>query len=351
MIDRGELRAWLALLAAPGLGRGGVRRLLAAHGSPEAALAASPAAQRELESAAPQADRTLAWLQAAPQRSLLAVGDAAYPPLLLETADPPLLLYAIGDTALLMRPSIAIVGSRNPTPQGAENARGFAEALGRAGLTVVSGLALGIDAAAHEGALDAGAPTLAVIGTGIDIVYPTRHAELCQRIAAHGLVVSEFPLGAPPLPAHFPQRNRIIAGLSLGTLVVEAALRSGSLITARLAAEAGREVFALPGSIHAPLARGCHELIREGAKLALTAQDVLDELRIAAPPVAAPAVEDPVPDDPLLRVLGHDPMGFDDIAARTGMSAAALSARLLDLEMEGHVARLPGQRFQRIARA
>jgi DNA processing protein len=276
------------------------------------------------------------------------VGDPAYPDALLNSADPPLLLYVQGQVELLATRALAIVGSRHPTAQGEDNAREFAGALARAGFTIVSGMALGIDGAAHEGALDAGGATVAVVGTGLDRVYPASHRALAHRIAEQGAIVSEFPLGTPPLAQNFPQRNRIIAGLAAGTLVVEAALRSGSLITARLATEAGREVFAIPGSIHSPQARGCHALIRQGAKLVETAADVLEELRGVAPPVAAPPAG-PVPADPVLQALGHDPATLDALIARTGWPAAELAARLLELELDGAVARLPGGLFQRRA--
>ncbi len=221
--------------------------------------------------------------RAAPEsRQIVTLGDAALPAGAAQTADPPLLLYAQGRCELLHARAVAIVGSRNPTPQGIDNARAFAGHLSQAGLTIVSGLALGIDGAAHEGALDGPGSTIAVVGTGLDRVYPTRHRELAHRIASEGLMVSEFPLGTPPLPPNFPLRNRIIAGLTRGTLVVEAALQSGSLITARLALEAGREVFAIPGSIHSPQSRGCHALIKQGAKLVDGAEDVLEELHVGA---------------------------------------------------------------------
>ena len=250
-------------------------------------------------------------------------------------------------TTVAANARLAIVGSRNPTPQGARNADQFAEALSRAGLCVVSGLALGVDGAAHAGALQGGSPTIAVVGTGLDRVYPSRHRDLAHRIAAHGAIVSEFLLGTPPLAAHFPQRNRIIAGLSQGTLVVEAAVQSGSLITARLAAEQGREVFAIPGSIHSPQSRGCHALIRQGAKLVESAQDILEDLRLT--PSSEPAPVDPAPEDPdgLLTALGHDPVTLDALQARTGLETARLQARLLDLELCGAVARLPGGLLQR----
>jgi DNA processing protein len=306
------------------------------------------------------------WLAGGDDRHAVTLGDAAYPARLLQTADPPLLLYVHGDPRALAAASLAIVGSRHPTPQGQDNAGAFAEALSGEGLAIVSGLALGIDAAAHEGALKGPAGTLAVLGTGIDEAYPRRHRALADRVAAHGALVSEFAPGTPALREHFPQRNRIIAGLSLGTLVVEAALPSGSLITARLAAEAGREVFAIPGSIHSPQSKGCHALLKQGAKLVESAQDILEELRgtrswVAAskgkPPEAASdgrplstASGDGPRADPLLDAIGHDPVTLDALIARTGWPTAELSARLLELELTGQVARLPGGLFQRLAR-
>jgi DNA processing protein len=252
-----------------------------------------------------------------------------------------LLLWLQGRRALLGTPSLAIVGSRNPTAQGGDNARAFSRALARAGYTIVSGLALGVDAAAHEGALDAEGATIAVVGTGLDQIYPRRNAGLAARLlAAGGLIVSEYSLGTPVMQANFPKRNRIIAGLSQGCLVVEAAVQSGSLITARLAVEGGREVFAIPGSIHSPQARGCHALIRQGAKLVESAQDVLEEL----PPLGAPAPSAP---EALLDAMGFDPVSLDALMARSGWPAAELSAALLELELDGQVARLAGQLFQR----
>jgi DNA processing protein len=291
------------------------------------------------------------------RRSFLTLGDAAYPPALLQTADPPLLLFADGAVDRLAAPSLAIVGSRHPTPQGEDNARAFAAALSGDGLVIVSGMARGIDAAAHEGGLRGPAGTVAVLGGGPDVPYPASHAGLAARIAAHpaGLLLSEYAPGTPALKDHFPRRNRIIAGLSLGTLVVEAALRSGSLITARLATEAGREVFAIPGSIHSPQAKGCHALIKQGAKLVEVAADILEEIRAAQarPRVDSeagehdgPGAEDG-PRDPLLRALGHDPTTLDALQARTGWPTAELSARLLELELQGAVARLPGGLYQR----
>jgi len=362
VIERDELAAWLRLLETPGVGRDSARKLLAAFGSPQAAVDASVGARSAVVAKGPAAAlanppdslealiaATAEWLadDKTEPRFVITLGDALYPTALLETADPPLLLYAQGRVERLQGPMIAIVGSRNPTPQGMANARAFAAHLSRAGLTVVSGLAAGIDGAAHGGALEGTSGTVAVVGTGLDRVYPRRHLELAHRIAADGLLLSEYSLGTPPLAPHFPQRNRIIAGLTRGTLVVEATLQSGSLITARLATEAGRDVFAIPGSIHAPQSRGCHLLIKQGAKLVDSADDVLDELHMGIPVVAA---AEPAEDsDPLLQALGYDPVALEALVARTGWSAETLSARLLELELDGQVARLPGQLFQRIA--
>ena len=387
-MDHDELGAWLRLTLTPGIGNGAARRLLARFGLPqsifqqtEAALQLCvPAAQAKALREIPQGwealwQTTAQWLaNAAPQgpaRAIVSLGDLRYPQALLDTEDPPLLLYLMGPASLLEHqpfPSdrcLAVVGSRNPTAQGAENARLFARALCGAGLTIVSGLALGVDAAAHEGALEAAtsagtmAATIAVVGTGLDRVYPRKNLDLAHRIAAHGLIVSEYPLGTPPLPANFPKRNRIISGLSQGTLVVEAALASGSLITARMAAEQGREVFAIPGSIHAPQSRGCHALIRQGAKLVESAQDVLEELKIPATTVpglpqegvnAPGAAASDETEGPVLAALGYDPMGLDALIARTGMDASTLQVALLELELDGRIARLPGGLFQRVGR-
>ena len=373
-LDDDELAAWLHLLHSEGVGRDTARRLLAHFGSPQAAVVAGPAelaglvspkiAQALVRPPAGHAQRlaqTLAWRSAAPARRVMVLGDADYPPLLLHSADPPLLLYLQGRAALLSARSVAIVGSRQASAQGLDNARAFARTLARNGWAIVSGLAAGIDAAAHEGALDVdaegGAGTVAVLGTGLDRIYPRSHQALTRRIAEHGLIISEMALGTPPLGPNFPQRNRLIAGLSRGTLVVEAALRSGSLITARLAAEAGREVMALPGSLLAPQSHGCHALIRQGAALVVSAEQVLDELNglpalslldalaaaPAAPEASAPATED----DAVLRALGHDPQSLDALINRCGWPAPALSAHLLTLELDGRVARLPGGLYQR----
>ena len=364
MLDADEFDAWFRLLETPGLGREGARRLLAAFGSARQVLQASRTARQQLVGAAPSQSlddepedlphRLRAardWLDGGEQRRALTVGDADYPPLLLQTPDPPLLLYVQGRAELLSRRSLAIVGSRNASAQGLDNARSFAAHLSRQGWTIVSGLALGIDGAAHEGGLDGPGSTVAVVGTGLDRVYPARHRALAHRIAAAGVLVSEFAPGTPPLPQHFPMRNRILAGLAQGTLVVEAALQSGSLITARQAADYGREVFAVPGSIHSPLSRGCHMLLRQGAKLVESADDIIEELQgttaAAAGPVATPAGRE----DPVLQALGHDPATLDALCARTGWSAQELSAHLLQLELEDRVARLPGGLYQRRSHA
>ena len=315
------------------------------------------------EQLAAQVDATWRWLDAAERpgtRQVLTLADSAYPPGLLQTEDPPLMLYVAGWIPPTWPVGIAVVGSRNPTPQGLDNARQFSRSFAQAGLTVVSGLALGVDGAAHEGALEGAAAgqlaTIAVVGTGLDRVYPRRHLDLARRIAERGLLVSEYPLGTPPLAPNFPRRNRIISALSQGTVVVEAALKSGSLITARQAAEQGREVFAIPGSIHSPQSRGCHWLLKQGAKLVESAQDVLEELPLPAGHqlAGAPHQPDPAaardagPEDDLLAALGFDPVSLDALVARTGIAPADLQARLLEFELDGEVARLPGGLFQRV---
>lgn len=363
-----ERAAWLRLAATPGLGPAALRQLLASLGLPQDILAAGYAtlarhlpAELAREIASPASaeteqaiTRTERWLADTPGAALICLADPEYPADLLDTADPPPLLYARGRLELLARPALAIVGSRNCTTQGAANAEGFAQALARGGLTVVSGMALGIDAAAHRGALAGGAAsTIAVLGTGADRIYPSSNRALAEQICAEGLMLSEFPLGTPALTHNFPRRNRIIAGLSRGVLVVEAALRSGSLITARLAGEIGREVFAIPGSIHSPLARGCHRLIRDGAKLVEAASDILEELRFApvAParktrsPAAAPV---DARGAAVLAAMGHDPVDLDTLAARLAMPAGELSAALLELELTQDIERLPGNRYQRL---
>ena len=370
-----ELSAWLRLSLTEGVGNETARQLLAAFGSPQAIFEQDAAAlnaagterlrralEAEPEELAALLARTLAWLAEGQDRCILTLGDADYPATLLNIADPPLMLYLLGslvpageaEARLNALPCLAIVGSRNPTPQGQINAGQFAGALGAAGWCVVSGLALGVDGAAHEGALRAGGHTVAVVGTGLDRVYPRKHLELAHRIARRGLIISEFALGTPPLTANFPRRNRLISGLSQGTLVIEAALQSGSLITARLAAEQGKEVFAIPGSIHSQQSRGCHLLIKQGAKLVESAQDVLEELQPAgtmsldlagdSQPQASPP-----PDDPLLRAMGFDACSLDALQARTGLATPELQAQLLAFELQGELARLPGGQFVRVA--
>ena len=297
-----------------------------------------------------------AWL-AEPNHHLISLADPRYPALLREIADPPAGLYVIGDPDILSATQLGIVGSRNPTPGGSENAHAFAHYLTQSGLTITSGLALGVDAAAHRGALAAGGKTIAVAGTGLDRVYPARHRELAHQIAGQGALISEFPLGMPALPANFPRRNRIISGLSLGVLVVEAALQSGSLITARLAADQGREVFAIPGSIHNPLARGCHALIRQGAKLVETAADILEELGPIAQITGLARQTDGVGNITsglsveamaLLDCLGFDPTPVDSLIERSGLTPEAVSSMLLVLELQGHVVSAPGGHYNRV---
>lgn len=402
-----ELRAWLRLADAPGLRPAVLRVLLDAFGSPAALLdapddalaaASSPAAAQAVRDSLrddldARTDATLAWLDA-PGNRIVTFGDPAYPPRLLDLHDPPPLLYVKGRVALLHARSIAIVGSRHATPQGLADATHFARVLADAGLAIISGLALGIDGAAHRGGLDGRSGTIAVIGTGADLVYPARHRALAHEIAAHGAIVSEWPLGTPGRASHFPQRNRLIAALASGVLVVEAAPRSGSLITARLANEMGRDVFAVPGSIHAPLAHGCHALIRDGAKLTATPDDVLDEYGLSewsrgapgnaetdaataigssagvgadadAGPNLASVTDTNSPADGgtrpsatpalcgkteqlVLAALGYDPVTYEWLAEHTGLSDDALHCALLALELAGRVASVPGGRFARL---
>lgn len=361
MQESSELAAWLRLTLAPGIGGESQRKLLASFGLPDRIFDASPASLARIVSVA-QAERllshdaqaavdaALAW-SAEPGNAILTLADAAYPQRLLDMPDPPTVLYVKGRADLLngVR-ALAIVGSRNATPQGEANAESFAAALSETGFAIVSGLALGIDAAAHRGGLRGKGSTIAVIGTGIDRVYPARNRSLARQIAERGVIVSEFPLGTPALKENFPRRNRIISGLAQGCLVVEAAERSGSLITARLAGEMGREVFAIPGSIHSPLSKGCHKLIKQGAKLVDDARDILEELGLPAAPDSKSAAA-PAPDAETARILdclGYDPCDMDALSRRSGLTAERLYAILLRLELEGRIASLPGGRFQRI---
>jgi DNA processing protein len=364
-------RDWLRLTLTPGIGSQTQRKLLAAFGLPGRIFSAEPGALRAvigdkatsllLESANEAAiEAALAWINV-PGQHVMTLADTDYPKCLLDIPDPPALLYLRGRRELLgslgqeMPPALAIVGSRNATAQGEANARAFGHALAGAGLTIVSGLALGIDAAAHRGALAAEGGTIAVIGTGADRLYPARNRDLATEIAEKGVIVSEFPLGTPAVAANFPRRNRLISGLSSGVLVVEAAVESGSLITARLAGEQGREVFAIPGSIHSPQARGCHRLIRQGAKLVETATDILEELNLQRPLCKPASVMPPgvaAGNDDAARVLdcaGFDPCTMDELVTRTGLTADALSVILLQLEFAGSLATLPGGRYQRLA--
>ena len=365
-----ERRAWLRLLQTPGLGNAGARALLARFGLPQTLF--SPASTFESLCACVGADTARAvraplseaaqariaasetWLDGTPDAFLLTVADPDFPSGLLDLADPPLVVFGRGRRDLLARPAIAVVGSRSATRQGESNARAFARHLAQAGRVIISGLAHGIDANAHQGALDHDGGTIAVMGTGIDIIYPQANSELAAAIAARGLLISEFAPGTPALPAHFPKRNRIIAALSDGVLVVEAALRSGSLITARLAGELGRDVFAVPGSIHTPQARGCHRLIREGAKLVESGMDILEELQGGRKPSArmpdaeGSSATSGAGDKQLLELIGFEPVGADVLAHASGLGAAGLGAALMELELNGLVEVLPGNRYQRI---
>jgi DNA processing protein len=365
-MDAETQRAWFAFLRLPGVGPAVGAQLLDRFGSPADLFAAGARAWRAAgladvlvaALATPDwaaADGDLAWV-AQPDRCLLVRDDPAFPSRLRAIASSPLALYVVGDTSVLQTPQVAIVGARSASAQGLDNARAFAAELARRGLTITSGLALGVDGAAHAGALDAGGQTIAICGNGLDRVYPARHRELAHRIASGGALVSELAPGTPPRPEHFPRRNRLISGLALGVLVVEAARESGSLITARLAAEQGREVFAIPGSIHNPMSRGCHALIREGARLVETADDILEELApqlrvlLAERPATGPAPGDDARaqvEDSVLAAIDDAATPFDVIVARTGLDAASLNARLLALELDGAIGSGPGDTFMR----
>ncbi len=374
LVEDPSLDAWLRLTLIPGVGSESQRKLLTAFGLPEAVFSAGYNALRSVVGSKTahlllEADNSQAvaaarqWAQASDQH-IVTLADTAYPRALLDIADPPTLIYVRGRLDLLQRPALAIVGSRNPTPQGIKNAENFSAALAQSGLIIVSGLALGIDTAAHLAALSVQGDTIAVIGTGIDRIYPARNLDLARRIVKQGCIISEFPLGTPAVAYNFPRRNRLISGLARGVLVVEAAAESGSLITARLAGEQGKEVFSIPGSIHSPQARGCHKLIKQGAKLVETVQDILEELDwhdqcnekgqasafpLPTPSVTATGQEIQTDADELLTLIGFDPCSIDELAARSGLSIEILSQRLLQLELNGHLANLPGGRFQRIS--
>jgi DNA processing protein len=384
-MNKDELRAWLRLSMTDGVGNDAARKLLACFGSPQAVFeqtetalcqVATPKQAQALmaipNELAVQCVRTHQWLMHQPDthnHALWTLGDPHYPPELLQLTDPPLMVYVMGQTERTLGNAVAIVGSRNPTPQGAQTAEQFGEALSAAGLCVVSGLALGVDGAAHKGALRGGVSTaadgqhwhtVAVVGTGLDRVYPRQHQTLAGQIALQGLLMSEYHLGTAPLAHNFPKRNRIIAALGLGTLVVEAALKSGSLITAKMALDLNREVLAIPGSIHATQSHGCHALIRQGAKLVENAQDVLEELQLAPQQQVnlfadaldgADDVGSPDDEHPLLTHMGFAPVSLDALQARCGLDTATLQAQLLTLELDGAVGRLPGGLFQRLATA
>jgi len=356
-----SLKAWLSLSLIQGLGGEGARHLLKEFGSPEAVLAASVNSLRsfvkpDVASAIGKGIRddaltpTLIWLEDM-QNHVITLGDSDYPQALLNISDPPLLLYVKGRLDLLNASALAIVGSRHATPQGISNAEEFANLLSDAGLCIISGMAHGIDAAAHRGALRGQGSSIAVVGTGLDKVYPAANRDLAHTLAKQGAIISEFPLGTPPVGTNFPRRNRLISGMSIGCLVVEASQQSGSLITARQAMEQGRDVFAIPGSIHSPQSRGCHKLIKQGAKLVETAQDILEELTGQFAPFA-PKPETPQGDSPqgddLPDLIGFDPVSMDTLCQRSGLTVSQLSAMLLTLELEGRIAALPGGLFQRI---
>jgi DNA processing protein len=362
-----EPDAWLALDLIPGLGGEGLRQLLGQYGSPAAVLAQSASVLARTVSAkvadaiatgpdAEKLDAAKKWL-VGESNHLLTLADADYPASLLEISDPPPVLYLKGNRALLDATGIAVVGSRNATPVGLQNAEAFSRALSVAGLTIISGMALGIDAAAHRGGLDGGASSIAVVGTGLDLIYPARNKALAKELAEKGLIISEFSLGTPALAQNFPRRNRIISGLSRGVLVVEAALASGSLITARQAAEQGREVFAIPGTIHSPFSKGCHQLIKQGAKLVDDANDILVELhwRNTVANATKPNnfsdeldVENDEDADPLLAAMGYDPASIDALMERVDLPADQVMLRITELEIEGVIASLPGGKYQRM---
>lgn len=361
------IRYWLALLRTPGLGCRGINRLLGlTGGDPKPLFTAQHPAHQGLKAESiaylrcpdwQPVEQDLRWLESQ-NRYIISARDPRYPALLKEISDPPPLLFVQGNPAALDTPQLAIVGSRNPTPGGRQTAHDFARSLSQAGLTISSGLAAGIDGAAHQGALETDSPTVAVTGTGLDRVYPAHHRELAHRIAEQGVLVSELPPGTPPVAANFPRRNRIISGLSVGTLVVEAARQSGSLITARMASEQGREVFAIPGSIHNPLARGCHTLIRQGAKLVEQAEDILEELSPLLGSLLSAATASQTPPAEISRqwdqeyrqlmsALDYDPTPIDLLIERSGLTADAVSSMLLLLELEGFVSAAPGGRYCR----
>ena len=354
------LNSWLRLTLISGIGGATQRKLLSTFGLPEAIFSAPRSALREVFSekivnllldtdTTSSVESALIWAENTDQH-IITLADPEYPQSLLQIPDPPTLIYVRGRLDLLNQPALAIVGSRYPTPEGLYNAERFAAALAEAGLVISSGLALGVDAAAHRGALSVSGLTIVFIGTGIDRVYPARNRELALEIGAKGTIVSEFPIGTPASAANFPRRNRLISGIARGVLVIEASVDSGSLITSRLAAEQGREVFAIPGSIHSPVSRGCHKLIKQGAKLVETAQDVLEELDLPHTARIHSAVTPTHSEDTdqLLSQIGYDPCGIDELVVRCGLTAELLSVKLLNLELNGRVITLPGGFYKRL---
>lgn len=354
---------WLGLTQTKGLGNQALLQLLKTFGTPEQIYAANHSALSQVVSgeiatriiAGPDKERiqaSLDWL-ANEGNSLITLADNNYPTLLLEISNPPPLLFAKGNLSLLSSPCIAMVGSRSSTPQGDKNAEDFAKALSEEGFTIVSGMALGIDGAAHRGALKAkdgqgSGNTIAVVGTGLDIVYPSKHRDLAHEIVKKGLMISEFAIGTPSKPQNFPRRNRIISGLSLGCLVIEANIQSGSLITARLAAEQGREVFAIPGSIHSPVAKGCHLLIKQGAKLVDSTHDIVEELGFASHNINIPIKAELADTNVLLACMGYDPVSLDELMVISGLSSELITSELLLLELDGKITKIAGGKYQRL---
>jgi len=356
-----DAAAWIALDLVPSIGGEAIRALLTAFPSPREVFAqdkdklsqivgSKRATAIGIGADPARVEAMLEWL-ARDGNHLLTLADEDYPQWLLETPDPPAVLYMKGRREMLRQACVAVVGSRNATPGGRQIAEVFSKALSDGGLTIVSGLAMGIDAAAHQGGLAGASSTIAVVGTGLDLVYPARNKALAREISERGLIVSEFALGTPALAANFPRRNRIISGLARGVLVVEAALASGSLITARQAGEQGREVFAIPGSIHSPLSKGTHLLIKQGAKLVDDASDIFTELRWETALQAGLPAEgrDQHAFSQLMEVFGYDLITVDELSARTGMQPDLLISQLLELELNGQIAQLPGGRYQRLA--
>jgi len=353
-----QLIAWLTLFHTPRLGPKTANKLLERFTSAAEIIEyRHEISSKTLRDALAQPNQhaienDLNWLAKSNRHHIIHFADPDYPELLKHTNDPPLILYVNGDPECLSLPQLGIVGSRNPSPTGLETAHNFALELAKSGLTINSGLALGIDAAAHTGALHADAQTIAVIGSGLDVVYPAKNSRLAHRISLQGAVISEFPPGSTPIPANFPRRNRIISGLSVGILVIEAAYRSGSLITARLAAEQGREVFAIPGSIQNPMVRGNHRLIREGACLVESTHDIVNELTsllgsLVIPPKPNENQASSSPNEPLMAFIDHDPVAIDTLISRSGLTAEHVSAMLSSLEIQGSIVALPGGRYCR----